>query len=151
MGIPAIIISYRSRPVPSQTHRRFCNIRVLIVAWFLDYLRPSFPPTARLSFRLLPRHLSARSVRVHWNKTKEMHGALSRITTMRPSQEAKPAAILRTIETVAPFFPVHTAVTTPAWVGVSRTLQRRTQMRVAWGQLMRPHVHRTRKTGIAGN
>ena len=32
-------------------HRRFCNIRVLIVAWFLDYLRPSFPPT-RLSHSL---------------------------------------------------------------------------------------------------
>lgn len=32
---------------------------------------------------------------------------------MRPSREAKPAAILRTIETVAPFFSVRTAVTTP--------------------------------------
>lgn len=52
MGIPAIIISCRSRPVPSQTHRQFCNIRVLIVAWFLNYLRPSYPPTAR---SLLPR------------------------------------------------------------------------------------------------
>lgn len=44
----------------------FCNIRVLIVAWFLDYLRLSFPPTARLSFRALSltRRLSARSDRV---------------------------------------------------------------------------------------
>lgn len=66
---------------------------------------------------------------------------------MKLSREAKPAAIMRTIETVAPFFSVPAAVTTRAWCI--------THVATTNADARHPKAinagSRTRKTGIAGN
>jgi len=67
---------------------------------------------------------------------------------MRPSREAKPAAILRTIETVATLFAVLAAATTPeaciTHVAAMTNADARRPRAINAGS-------RTRKTGIAGN